>query len=109
MTKLKDKAIGRLKQLAVDLAGRWPSSADEGHLFDTAAFLAAVLNDILAFITCGLTLLQPHRPSADDAGYQCEQRAAVIIHGRATSWTRMLAKHSSLQVYSTTAPAGQTQ
>ena len=106
MTRLKDKTIGRLKQAAVDLAGRWPSSADEGHQFDTAAFFAAVLNDIPAFITCGLTPLQPHRPPADDAGYQCEQRAAVIIHERATSWRHILAKHSLLHFYSTTAPAG---
>ena len=100
MTKLKDKAIGRLKQLAVDLAGRWPSSADEGHLFDTAAFLAAVLNDILAFITCRVTLLQPHRPPADDAGYQCEQRAAVIVHERAIRgrayWPSTLPRISTL-------------
>lgn len=106
MTRLKEKTIGRLKRAAIDLAGRWPSSPNEGHQFDTAAFLAAVLNDILAFITCGLTFLQPHRPPADDAGYQCEQRAAVIIHERATSWTRIFAKHSFLHFYSTAAPAG---
>ncbi|WP_312010321.1 hypothetical protein [Bradyrhizobium cenepequi] len=63
-----------------DLAAGRPAPSHKPDPLDAPAFLAAILNDVLA-VVAGATPLEPHRLLADDAGNQREQRGAIVIHG----------------------------
>jgi hypothetical protein len=66
-------------ETSANLARGRPASPHEPDPLDAPALLAAILNDVLA-VVARRAPLDPHRLLADDAGDQCKQRVAIVIH-----------------------------